>query len=232
MKILFRDVARRLGVYLIAVAVCMGMAPQTCLSASAFSQVRLRGHVPEKAVAYARWIERLPAKTEIPMALSLPLRNQQDLEQLLNRMYDPNDSLYGRYLTTEEFIDRFCPTQADYDAVKNYATGLGFQITGTWANRTLLNVTGAAGAVESAFKFHMQRYQASSGRYFHAPDDDPEVPDFIASRISGVVGLDDAAVWHTNSHLIPSDRLFADRPVPDRHRPRWRPDAGGHYQGV
>ena len=40
-----------------------------------------------------------------------------ELDELLQRLYDPKDPLYGQFLTSTEFADRFGPSQADYDAV-------------------------------------------------------------------------------------------------------------------
>ena len=175
--------------------------------------VRLHGHVPAKAIANAQLLGRLPATTEISMAFSLPLRNQQELEELLKRIYDPADTLYGHYLTPQEFTDRFGPTQDDYDAVTAYARSLGFRVTGTHPNRTLLDVSGSAAAVEAAFNLHLNHHQAPDGRKFYAPDNDPEVPDFIASRIAGVIGLDNAAVWHAHSRFIPAEEMTLTSPL-------------------
>jgi kumamolisin len=155
--------------------------------------------MPGQAVRAANWLGREAPDTPVSMAISLPLRNQAELGDLLSRIYDPADPLYGKYLSAQEFTDRFGPTQADYDLVEAYARSLGLNITGLHANRLLLDVSGPAQTVEAAFNLRMQRYQTQDGRDFHAPDDDPEVPDFIASRVVGVVGLDNAAVWHAHS---------------------------------
>jgi len=163
------------------------------------SRLRLPGHMPGQAIRAANWLGREAPDTSVSMAISLPLRNQAELGDLLSRIYDPADPLYGQYLSAEEFTDRFGPTQDDYDLVAAYARSLGLNTTGLHANRLLLDVSGPAQTVEAAFNLRMQRYQTQDGRDFHAPDDDPEVPDFIASRVVGVVGLDNAAVWHAHS---------------------------------
>lgn len=164
-------------------------------------QVRLQGHMPTEAVLAARWMGRLAPESSVSMAIALPLRNQAELQDLLSRLYDPSDPLCGNYLTTEEFTDRFSPTQEDYDLVTAYARNLGFTVTGTHPNRLLLDVSGPAQVVEGAFNLRMQRYVAWDGREFRAPDNDPEVPEYIAARIVGVIGLDNAAVWHAHNRF-------------------------------
>jgi kumamolisin len=174
--------------------------------------MRLRGHVPTKALAAAKLLGGLAPDTQISMAFALPLRNQEALLELLGAIYDPADPLYGHYLTSQEFTDRFGPTQADYDAVIAYARSLGFTVTRTHSNRTLLDVSGPAGTVGAAFSLHLGRYQAPNGREFYAPDNDPEVSGSIASRIVGVVGLDNAAVWHAHKRLVPAAEMAQSSP--------------------
>ena len=190
----------------------LGGVPTPYSSSSTPSPLRLRGHVPTKAMAAANLLGRLPSDTQISMAIVLPLRNQAELQELLGKIYNPVDPLYGHFLTPEEFTDRFGPTQADYDTVTAYARSLGLTVTGTHPNRTLLDVSGPAGTVEAAFTLHLQRYQAPDGREFHAPDNDPEVPDSIASRIVGVVGLDDAAVWRAHSRFLSPAEMAQSSP--------------------
>jgi kumamolisin len=200
MKMISHKFSKVLGVFVLAIS--LGVVSTPCLSAPQPLTTRLQEHIPQKAIANAKWIGGLPPETHISLAFSLPLRNQQELNDLLNQIYDPNDQHYGQYLTPQEFTDRFGPTQDDYDTVINYAKALGFKITGTHPNRTLLDVSGSAAIVNAAFGLSLQQYQAPNGRKFYAPDHNPRVPDYIASRILGILGLDNAAVWHAHNHFI------------------------------
>src|SRR5437870_10821525 len=82
--------------------------------------VRLRGHIPP-LTATARVVARVAAGEPMRLALTLPLRNQAQLNDLLMRLYDPHDPAYGQFLTPEQFTARFGPTQADYDAIAAFA---------------------------------------------------------------------------------------------------------------
>jgi kumamolisin len=202
MKLASHRISKLFVGFMLAFTVALGGAPNLCSSSPIPSSVRLHGHVPTKALTAAKWLGKQASDTQISMAFVLPLRNQVELQELLGRIYDPADPLHGQYLAPQEFTDKFGPTQADYDAVSAYARSLGLTVTGTHSNRTILNVSGPAGTVESAFNLHLQQYQAPNGRKFYAPDDDPEVTDAIASSIVGVVGLDNAAVWHPHSRFV------------------------------
>lgn len=158
------------------------------------SVVRLSGHVPSKAVSESTYLSRADGNSHVSLTFVLPLRNRDALEELVKRIYDPNDQeYYGKYLTPEEFAEQFAPTEEDYDHVVHYARSLGLHVMGTHSNRTLMNVSGRSDLIEKAFNIQLHHYQKSCGRTFYAPDKDPEVPSFIANKIHGIVGLDNHA---------------------------------------
>jgi kumamolisin len=181
---------------------CLGILASARIAAASQSEFApLTGHIPP-VVAASFSLGRMAAGEQVSLALTLPLRNQADLSALLSRLYDSNDPLYGQYLTPEEFTARFGPTQADYDTVAAFARTHGLTVTGTHANRLVLDVTGPKEAVEAAFGVQLLRYQAPDGHTFHAPSQEPTLPAEIAARLSGVVGLENAAVWHTHLRQI------------------------------
>ena len=90
-----------LAILLAACSVCVGPAR------AAQPLVRLPGHVPEAAIATAHRVGDVPAGQPIPLSFVLPLRNQAALSDLLTRLYDPKDPLYGHYLTPQQFADQF-----------------------------------------------------------------------------------------------------------------------------
>jgi subtilase family serine protease len=192
---LFSRMPKPIAIFLLGFIVSAGVTSSSGFQNSRPAMRRLDGHVPIHAFRNANWLGREMPDASLSMSIALPLRNQSELESLLLRIYDPDDPLYGKYLTTEEFIERFCPTQEDYDQVKTYARRQGLSITGVHSNRLLLNIEGSARTVENSFNIQMHRFLALDGRDFHAPYDGPEVPDYIASRIVGVIGLNNAAVW-------------------------------------
>ncbi len=158
--------------------------------------VRLSNHVPTKALSRAMHLNRLDGSTNVPLTIVLPLRNQQELEQLIARIHDPADQKhYGKYLTTAEFVERFAPTQADYDKVVAYVNSLGLTVDNMHANRTLLTLSGDAKSIESAFNFNLNEYMSLEGRRFYAPNNNPLIPSAIASVIKGIVGLDNHSKW-------------------------------------
>jgi subtilase family serine protease len=181
---------------LAAFALPAGAAPKAMLP-------RLSGHIPA-AIAHSHLLGRVASTQTVGLALTLPLRNQAGLTDLIARLSTPGDPQYGHFLTPAQFTARFGPTAGDYAAVAAAAQKMGLQVTGMHPNRLILDVSGPASVVESAFSLHLQRYRSAEGREFFAPDAGPALSAGLAGRVSGVVGLDNAL--HLRPHLRQAQR--------------------------
>jgi len=149
----------------------------------------LHGHVPS-AVNHLPPIQRLSQDARLDLAIGLQLRNREELTNLLHDLYDPASPRFHRYLTPEQFAERFGPTEADYENAKAFARAHGLTITGVHPNRTLLDVSGAAADVEKTFHVNLRLYRhPTEARLFRAPDVEPWVE--LSVPLSGVSGLDD-----------------------------------------
>ena len=172
---------------------------------------RLSGHVPLLAMRRARLVGRVAGSQMSHLALTLPLRNPEELSGLLVRLYTPGDPMAGQFLTSEEFTARFGPTESDYQAAIAAAKSAGFQITGTHPNRLLLNVAAPASVVEAAFTVRLQNYRALDGHLFQAPDAGPRLPAGLAGRVTQVVGLDTALHLRPRLRRLDEQSLLAGR---------------------
>ncbi|HXR48690.1 MAG TPA: choice-of-anchor tandem repeat GloVer-containing protein [Candidatus Limnocylindrales bacterium] len=122
------------------------------------------------------------------LAIGLPLRNQEVLNQLLKEINDPGSTNYHHYLTPEQFTERFGPTKADYEAVVRFAQSHGLTVTGRHPNRVLLDVKGMAANIERAFHVKLGVYQhPTEARTFYAPNAEPWIDlDVPVLSISGL----------------------------------------------
>ncbi len=133
---------------------------------------KLNGTVPE-AVSRLQLqpIGRLPDTNRLRLAIGLPLRNREQLENELMKIYDPASTNFHHYLTLQQFTDDFGPSERDYLAVIAFAKTHGLNVTATYPNRVLLDVEGALPAIEKAFNAKLHTYQhPSEKRMFYAPD--------------------------------------------------------------
>jgi kumamolisin len=150
----------------------------------------------------------LAATNEIRMAIGLQLRDPAGLEKFLADVYDPSSQNYRKFLTADELAARFGPTEADYEAVKQFALASGFKIAATHGNRLLLDVSGQAGDVERAFNFHLLRYRHPvQAREFFAPDAEPSVD--VSLPVADIQGLSDFFRPYPRSRRLPAGNFSA-----------------------
>ncbi|MGA2787381.1 MAG: protease pro-enzyme activation domain-containing protein [Verrucomicrobiota bacterium] len=166
----------------------------------------LRGHVPE-AVSRLQPLGRFPGTNRLSLAIGLPLRNEAALDDLLRQIYDPASPNFRHYLTPEQFTEQFGSTEQDYQAVIDFAKANGLQVTATYPNRTLLDVSGSVAMIEKVFHVTLHRYQhPTENRTFFAPDKEPSVD--LNVPLSHISGLDDFTIPRPMSlrrHLLNSD---------------------------
>jgi subtilase family serine protease len=167
------------------------------------------------ASGQAMAVGRLPAQQTLKLNIALPLRNEAELDALLERQYDPASADYRRWLSVEQFTDRFGPSQQDYQAVLDFARAHGLQVSGTYRNRMVVNVTGAVEDIESAFHVTLGQYQhPTENRTFYAPDREPAAD--LPVALWHVTGLDNFSVPHPAS-LVQAAAPAAGEAAPRRH---------------
>lgn len=135
------------------------------------------------------------------LALSLPLRNQAELDQLISELYDEHSPNYHKYLSVEQFTERFGPTQADYQAVIGWAKANGLRITKTTRNRRIIDAEAPVSAINRAFHVVETEYaDSASKRTFFAPDREP-MTSGLSIALLFAEGLDNYSLPHANAGL-------------------------------
>jgi subtilase family serine protease len=183
-------VIRRLGSIVFAAAAAL-------LATTALSAQTLLTHQMRDAVRnnQAQAVGRLPANQLMSLDIVLPLRNQAGLERLLDEIYDPSSASYRHYLTVSDFTAQFGPTQADYDAVVQYATSNGLTVVGGSRDGMDVQVKGPVSAVQTAFHVNLHTYQhPTENRTFYAPDREPTVS--LPFNLWHISGLDNYSIPH------------------------------------
>lgn len=166
------------------------MAALVSLTAAAQPVAQVLPQHTHQIVSRLTPVGRMASTNRLRLAVGLPLRNQADLEKFLNSVADPGDPNYRHYLTSEQFADRFGPTEQDYRSVAEFFRTNGFAVTGEYSNRVLLDISGSARDVERVFHVNLRTYRhPTEGRVFFAPDTQPSVE--LPTRILNVNGLSD-----------------------------------------
>ncbi|HWM64957.1 MAG TPA: protease pro-enzyme activation domain-containing protein [Steroidobacteraceae bacterium] len=164
---------------------------QLCaLCAQSQERHALQTHVA--APANAAMMGRMPSAQRLSVAMTLSLRNETQLDSLLQRLYDPQSPDYRRFLTVAQFTEQFGPTEADYRAVISFAESRGLTVKASTPNRLVIEAIGSVAAIESAFRVKMQVYRhPTENRTFYAPDLEPAVD--ASLKVAGISGLSNFA---------------------------------------
>ena len=184
----------------------------------------LHGHVPP-AVSHLQPLAPVPGSQPMELALTLPLRNTEALDTLLQQLYDPANPTYRRFLTPEQFTQRFGPTEQDYQKVIGFARSHGLIINGIHPNRAVLDIRGPVANIEQAFRLKMRVYRhPAENRTFFSPDTEPSVdPDLPIQAISGLNDF----VLPRPMNLKRAPLAQPDGPAPDLSAPTVHTDSTG-----
>lgn len=176
------------------VAFCTALFCFVAATVYAESHLTATAHVPQAvASGQARLVGHLPGTHRLSLAISLPLRNEAGLDDLLEQIYDPQNAGYRHYLSVREFAERFSPTEDDYAAVVRFAETNGLAVVESAANRMVLDVQGPVVNIEKAFHVSLGVYQhPSENRTFYSPDREPSLD--LAVPVLHISGLDNFAL--------------------------------------
>lgn len=141
------------------------------------------------------------------MFLVLKRSPEQDeaLKKLLAGQQDRSSSDYHRWLTPDEFGRRFGPADQDVSAITSWLQSQGFIVSKVAFGRNVIEFSGRASQVESAFHTSIHRYRVNGADHW-ANSADPQIPSALSGVVAGI------ATMHT---FGPKPlHVFPDRPIP------------------
>ncbi len=115
---------------------------------------------------------------------------EQELDRLIDSLNDRNSPNFHHWLTPEEFGDRFGVAQEDIDKVTNWLESHGFRINYVYPNKMLIDISGTAGQLRSAFGSEIHQLDIA-GETHLANINDPHVPAALAPVVKGFASLND-----------------------------------------
>jgi subtilase family serine protease len=133
------------------------------------------------------------APVDLPMARMLLLlkrsgEQETGLRQLLDEQQVKTSANYHRWLTPEQFGSEFGPADADLQAVTSWLQSHGFQIVSRSKGRAVIEFSGSAGQVKSAFHTEIHKYLVNQeGHWANATD--PEIPTTLTPVVAGIASL-------------------------------------------
>lgn len=124
------------------------------------------------------------------MLLQLQRSPEQDaaLQQMMDAQQTKGSASYRAWLTPEQFGKQFGPSDDDVQTVSTWLTQQGFQVAKVAAGRTVIEFSGNAGQVRTAFHTEIHKFQVN-GETHIANVSEPAIPEALAPVVKGVVAL-------------------------------------------
>ncbi len=159
------------------------------------------------------------ALSSLTLQLKPSASQQSDLAQLLAGQQNPSSPDYHRWLTPEQYADRFGLSSTDLATVKAWLEQQNLKVTGVARARNWISFSGTVGQVQQAFQTQIHQFSVN-GQTHIANVTDPSVPAALAVVVSGVRGLHDFRL-----HPLSKPRSS----MPALVRPLYTDSEGNHF---
>jgi len=164
--------------------------------------VTLRGHLRREAVTANDRGAVDPAR-EIGY-VTLLMKPAPGLESFLTEQRNPSSPNFHRWLTPEEFGDRFGLGGNDMDKVVAWLKAQGLRVHDVARGRHWVTFSGAAAQLAGTFHTEIHRYLVNGEMHF-ANVAEPAIPEAFQDAVAGVEGLNDFGLrpLYRQSALLP-----------------------------
>lgn len=151
--------------------------------------VVLQNHV--SPLAQSRYVQGLidsSTPLRITMLFTPTAPQQSALQKLLADQQNPKSASFHKWLTPEQFADRFGLSQNDVDMVTAWLESQGLKVTYVARGRDSVSFSGDAAQVQAAFKTQIHRYEINGKMHF-ANSTAPMIPMALSGIVGGFRGL-------------------------------------------
>jgi subtilase family serine protease len=190
----------------------------TAIAAAILVPVAVAQTAPERAAitgTHPAWANESRRVSSSPVAndtvkarVYLASSDPSALAAYAEAVSDPQNPLYGKYLSSDEVRSRFGPGGSAIKEVRSWLTGAGLAVTNV--NDRIggyVEVRGSLEAAAQAFGVTFGTYRGPDNRAHRAPEQEASAPTAVASHVLEVTGLDTAP-----HHMRPYDTLPPPNP--------------------
>lgn len=181
------------GVLILTALLVVVVSSSLTASAQNWVSTSTKGLTPNNATL----IGNVDPGMQMHVVIGLQERNGNQVQPTLQRMITPGDSLYGTFLTTQQFVEQFAPTSAQVQSVTNYLSAQGFANVSVAANDLLVEADATASQVESAFNTVLAQY-VLGGQTVYVNTTDARVPSSLSGTVLAVLGLNNISGLRTD----------------------------------
>ena len=124
------------------------------------------------------------------LVFSLAPAQQSSLDMLLAQQQDRASANYHKWLTPEQYAERFGLSAIDIERAATWLRQQGFSHVTVARSRTWIGFSGSAARVESAFRTAIHQYVVN-GNTHYANTSEPSLPGAFRGVVQGITGLND-----------------------------------------
>jgi subtilase family serine protease len=117
-------------------------------------------------------------------------QQEQKLEQFIEQLQTPSSPNYHHWLTAKQFGARFGLAAQDINSLTRWLQSHGLTVNVVYENGTLVDFSGTAAQVQSAFHTEIHQLEVKGVKHF-ANMSDPRIPAALAPAVVGLVSLHD-----------------------------------------
>ena len=115
---------------------------------------------------------------------------EQALQQFIEELHNSDSPNFQKWLTAQEFGDRFGVAQQDLDTLTRWLESNGFHVNLVYPSGMVIDFSGNAGQVQRTFRTEIHHLEVN-GEKHTANMSDPRIPAALAPVVTGVVSLHD-----------------------------------------
>jgi subtilase family serine protease len=124
----------------------------------------------------------------VTLVISPSASQQTQLDRLLAQQQDPKSPNYHKWLSPQQYADRFGLSQNDITKITTWLGSEGFQILNVGGGRNSVAFSGTAAQVQQAFGSEIHNYNVNGKKHF-ANSTALTIPSVLSGVVTGVIGL-------------------------------------------
>ena len=199
---------RKLGLYLVsAVAgVCVMGSAQAMPAAQITARVddNLRATLIGNTLPEASGqVDHGAVSDKMPMDHAQILLHRSDsqekaLEKFIADLHNPKSASYHKWLSAQEFGDRYGVSDSDIKQVSSWLTSHGFKVNSVSTGKMVVDFSGNVGQVRDAFRTDIHSFSLNGQNYI-ANVRDPQIPAALVPAVTGVISLN---TYHSHTNYV------------------------------
>ena len=133
-----------------------------------------------------------PSRMLGPLAVLLKRTPEQQaaIEKLLREQRDPGSPNFHKWLTPEQYAERFGLLEGDMSALRRWMESHGLTIDHSGRGRNWIGFSGTAQQIESALGTQIHKYRSGTEEHY-ANRTDISIPSALTPVVGAFIGLDD-----------------------------------------